>query len=107
MCSQIITGEVYVIDDAFYCEQDFEVTHHLPLSLLPSTPRYFLQKLAASKSCARCGENISPDDSLAVGETAVFHHACFTCQVCKKNMEGKSVILDSTNRVYCSQDYER
>ena len=106
MCSQIITGEVYVIDDAFYCEQDFEVNHHLRLS--PSQHfKIFLQKLAASKSCARCGENISPDDSLAVGETAVFHHACFTCQVCKKNMEGKSVILDSSNRVYCSQDYER
>ena len=30
-----------------------------------------------------------------------------TCEVCKRNMEGKSVILDSKNRVYCSQDYER
>ena len=65
-----------------------------------------LKNLATGKTCANCGENISPDDSLAVGES-LYHHACFTCQVCKRNMEGKSVILDSKNRVYCSQDYER
>ena len=106
VCSQIITGEVYVIDDSFYCEQDFEVTI-LVIFLPPFDFKTILQKLASSKPCASCGENISPDDSLAVGETAVFHHACFTCQVCKKNMEGKSVILDASNKVYCSHDYER
>ena len=68
--------------------------------------RELLQKLATEKACANCGENISPDDSLAVGDI-LFHHGCFTCQVCKKNMEGKAVILDSRNKVYCSHDYER
>ena len=44
----------------------------------------------------------SPQDSLSVGEV-LFHHACLTCQVCHRNMEGKAVTLDNKNRVYCTQ----
>ena len=25
VCDQVITGEVYVIDEAYYCQKDFEV----------------------------------------------------------------------------------
>ena len=71
VCSQIITGEVYVVDDKYYCEADFEA-------------------VASTGSCGGCGEGVGPDDSLSVGEI-VFHHACLKCTVCGKNMEGQQV----------------
>ncbi len=37
----------------------------------------------------------------------VFHHGCLECTVCKRNMEGKQITLDTNNRVYCTEDYDR
>jgi len=87
VCSEVITGEVFCIDETFYCETDF-------------------QALGGRGACAGCGEEVTSQDSLSVGEV-LFHHACLTCQVCHRNMEGKAVTLDNKNRVYCTQDYDR
>lgn len=87
VCDQVITGEVYVLDEAYFCEKDFEA-------------------ISSTGVCAVCAKDISPDDSLAVGDV-LFHHGCMTCQVCNKNMEGKSITLDNKNRVYCTEDYTR
>lgn len=66
-----------------------------------------LQGLASSGSCAACGEDVGPDDALSVGDNLVFHHGCLECSVCKRNMEGKQITLDTNNRVYCTEDYDR
>ena len=74
VCSQIITGEVYVVDDKYYGEADFEA-------------------VASTGNCGGCGEGVGPDDSLSLGDI-LFHHSCLKCTVCSKNMEGQQVGID-------------
>ena len=87
VCNNVITGEVFVLDEAYFCEKDFDaITSH--------------------GTCTKCNKDVAPDDSLTVGDL-MFHHACLTCHVCEKNMEGKSVTLDNSNRLYCTEDYQK
>jgi len=86
-CQNVIIGEVYIVDNNYYCEKDFET-------------------LIGNGNCSKCGDIVSPDDSLAVG-TILFHHSCLRCTICNKNMEGQQVTLDKNNKVYCAQDYDR
>ena len=104
VCDQVITGQVYVIDEAFLCEADFEVKNINGVHFVVTKGSF--QALSSGKPCMGCGQDVYPDDSLSVGNV-LFHHACLTCQICHKNMEGKSVSLDNKNRVYCTEDYTR
>ena len=80
------------------CHESYQAQYTL-LFLLP-------QGVPSRGVCGGCEGEVSPSDSLSVGNT-VFHHACLTCQVCSRNMEGKSVVMDNNNRVYCTEDYAR
>ena len=62
--------------------------------------------MASSGTCPACGDDVGPDDALSVGDL-VFHHGCLLCTVCGRNMEGKPVTLDTSNKVYCTEDYDR
>lgn len=106
VCEKIITGEVYVVNEDYYCEEHFEARQLRKIQRQPKNYLLYLQGLASSGSCAKCGGNVGPDDSLSVGDL-LFHHGCLVCVVCERNMEGKQITLDTNNRVYCTEDYDR
>ena len=103
VCDKVITGEVFLLEEAYYCEKDFQVFRIFHVNHKFSLTS---KEISSLGSCVKCGNDIKPDDSLKVGDL-LFHHACLECEICKKNMEGKSISLDNKNRVYCTEDYTR
>ena len=63
--------------------------------------------MSTSESCAGCGAEVGPDDSLSLGQRLTFHHGCLVCAGCGLELEGRTVSLDREDRPHCSPCYER
>ena len=63
--------------------------------------------MSTSESCAGCGAEVGPDDSLSLGPSLTFHHGCLVCAGCGLELEGRTVSLDREDRPHCSPCYER
>ncbi|GCB79103.1 hypothetical protein scyTo_0019491, partial [Scyliorhinus torazame] len=57
------------------------------------------------EKCAVCHEPITEKMLRATGKA--FHPKCFTCNTCKKQLEGQPFIVDKDGEIYCVEDYHR
>ena len=54
--------------------------------------------------CGKCGEDIEGEAVRTTGSAgSAFHAACFTCEVCNKNLHDSSFSTDPQNKLYCPE----
>jgi len=57
--------------------------------------------------CGKCGKDIKgPGEILGVNDIN-FHKPCLYCVICKENLVGQPITMDSENQIYCTKDYDR
>ncbi|CAL4063244.1 unnamed protein product [Meganyctiphanes norvegica] len=85
-CAGPLTDKCFSRDGKLFCKTDFF--------------RRFGTK------CSGCLQGISPQDLVRKARDRVFHLKCFTCCVCRKNLEtGEELYVLEENKFVCKQDY--
>ena len=63
--------------------------------------------MTLKKYCQRCGDTVSPDNSIGCLNGAVFHRNCLSCKVCDAKLTLVTYYVNKTqpndNEVYCSK----
>ncbi|XP_062386240.1 LIM domain-containing protein 1 isoform X2 [Sardina pilchardus] len=89
-CNQRLREQpFYSVSGKLFCEDHFKHSEAHP----------------STQTCDSCGYLIKDTVLQAFG--SCYHPACFCCVICCQSLEGAPFCLDSTNRVYCLEDYQR
>ncbi|XP_062505514.1 thyroid receptor-interacting protein 6-like [Corticium candelabrum] len=87
----------------FICNVCKQELVNLPFYSLDNNPLCENDYIASLEKCVTCGDPIR--EMILKALNKVFHPKCFTCTVCNMGLDGVPFTVDTSNQVYCLNDF--